>query len=96
MDADRIKRRPDLCWCRRSAATWTMPTVWKGLEVSGDDDFPNEFGVDASGEDTPTVKFINKALVDAIRSLTSILSPMKPNIGCVFASMNRRLPRKCR
>ena len=40
----------------------------EGLEVSGgDDDFSNDTGVDAGGEDTPTVKFINKALVDAIR-----------------------------
>ncbi|MBN8717270.1 MAG: type IV-A pilus assembly ATPase PilB [Stenotrophomonas sp.] len=40
----------------------------EGLEVSGgEDEFANDTGVDAKGEDTPTVKFVNKALVDAIR-----------------------------
>ncbi len=35
--------------------------VAEGEEISGDT------GIDASGEDTPVVKFVNKALVDAIR-----------------------------
>ena len=39
-----------------------------GLEVSGgEDDFSGDAGVDAGGDDTPVVKFINKVLVDAIR-----------------------------
>src|SRR5690606_26644748 len=40
------------------------------LEVSGgDEDLANaaEGGVDAKGDDTPVVKFVNKVLVDAIR-----------------------------
>jgi type IV pilus assembly protein PilB len=38
------------------------------LEVSGgDDDLGGDSGVDAKGDDTPVVKFINKVLVDAIR-----------------------------
>ncbi|GAA4999087.1 type IV-A pilus assembly ATPase PilB [Pseudoluteimonas lycopersici] len=40
----------------------------EGLEVSGgDDDLSSEAGVDAKGDDTPVVKFVNKVLVDAIR-----------------------------
>lgn len=40
----------------------------EGLEVSGgDDDLSADTGVDSKGEDTPVVKFVNKALVDAIR-----------------------------
>ena len=40
----------------------------EGLEVSGgDDDLNSEAGVDAKGDDTPVVKFVNKVLVDAIR-----------------------------
>ncbi len=39
-----------------------------GLEVSGsDEDLQGDSGVDAKGDDTPVVKFINKVLVDAIR-----------------------------
>ncbi|MCF7222047.1 type IV-A pilus assembly ATPase PilB [Marilutibacter chinensis] len=38
------------------------------LEVgSGDDDVGTDSGVDAKGDDTPVVKFVNKVLVDAIR-----------------------------
>ena len=43
----------------------------EGLEnletTGGDDDLANDTGVDAKGDDTPVVKFINKVLVDAIR-----------------------------
>jgi len=40
----------------------------EGLEISGgDDDLNSESGVDAKGDDTPVVKFVNKVLVDAIR-----------------------------
>ena len=43
----------------------------EGLEnlesTGGDDDNPNENAVDAKGDDTPVVKFINKALLDAIK-----------------------------
>jgi type IV pilus assembly protein PilB len=38
------------------------------LEVSGgEDELASESGVDAKGDDTPVVKFVNKVLVDAIR-----------------------------
>ena len=70
VDADRIKRCLDL-WLEAAealAADMDDADGLEGLEVSGgDDDFSNDTGVDAGGEDTPTVKFINKALVDAIR-----------------------------
>jgi len=39
----------------------------ENLEVGGDDEATSESGVDAKGDDTPVVKFINKVLVDAIR-----------------------------
>ena len=38
------------------------------LEVgSGDEDAGSDSGVDAKGDDTPVVKFVNKVLIDAIR-----------------------------
>jgi type IV pilus assembly protein PilB len=41
----------------------------EGLEVSGgnDDDLAGDSGIDAKGDDTPVVKFINKVLIDGIR-----------------------------
>ena len=43
----------------------------EGLEnlqaTGGDDENPNEGGIDSKGEDTPVVKFINKVLLDAIK-----------------------------
>ncbi|MFT4177974.1 MAG: type IV-A pilus assembly ATPase PilB [Thermomonas sp.] len=35
--------------------------------TGGDEDLTNDSGVDAKGDDTPVVKFVNKALIDAIR-----------------------------
>src|SRR5690606_16805169 len=41
---------------------------FENLDVSsGEDEDLNESGVDAKGDDTPVVKFVNKVLVDAIR-----------------------------
>ena len=37
------------------------------LEVGADEEGGSESGVDAKGDDTPVVKFVNKVLVDAIR-----------------------------
>ncbi|KAF1685014.1 type IV-A pilus assembly ATPase PilB [Pseudoxanthomonas broegbernensis] len=37
------------------------------LEVGSDDEGASDSGVDAKGDDTPVVKFVNKVLVDAIR-----------------------------
>ena len=41
----------------------------ESLDISGgdDDELSSESGVDAKGDDTPVVKFVNKVLVDAIR-----------------------------
>ena len=39
----------------------------ENLEVGSDDDAANESGVDAKGDDTPVVKFVNKVLIDAIK-----------------------------
>ena len=70
VDADRIRRCLDL-WLE---AAETMADAvadadgLDGLEVSGgDDDLAADTGIDAKGEDTPVVKFVNKSLVDAIR-----------------------------
>jgi type IV pilus assembly protein PilB len=70
VDAERIKRCLDQ-WLEAAEAMaddMADSEGLEGLEVSGgDDDLSNDTGVDAKGEDTPVVKFINKALVDAIR-----------------------------
>jgi type IV pilus assembly protein PilB len=39
----------------------------ENLQVGTDDDAANESGVDAKGDDTPVVKFVNKVLIDAIK-----------------------------
>ena len=70
VDAERIKRCLDqwLEVAEAMADEIADSEGMEGLEVSGgDDDLSNDTGVDAKGEDTPVVKFINKALVDAIR-----------------------------
>ena len=70
VDADRIKRCLDqwLEVAEAMADEMAESEGLEGLEVSGgDDDLSNDTGIDAKGEDTPVVKFINKALVDAIR-----------------------------
>ncbi|HSD15668.1 MAG TPA: type IV-A pilus assembly ATPase PilB [Thermomonas sp.] len=70
VDAERIKRCLDQ-WLEAAEAMadeMADSEGLEGLEVSGgDDDLSNDTGVDAKGEDTPVVKFINKSLVDAIR-----------------------------
>ena len=70
VDAERIKRCLDqwLEVAEAMADEMADSEGLEGLEVSGgDDDLSNDTGIDAKGEDTPVVKFINKALVDAIR-----------------------------
>lgn len=70
VDAERIKRCLDQWLEAAEAMADEMADAegLEGLEVSGgDDDLSNDTGVDAKGEDTPVVKFINKSLVDAIR-----------------------------
>lgn len=39
----------------------------ESLDVGTDDDLAGDSGVDAKGDDTPVVKFVNKVLIDAIR-----------------------------
>ena len=70
VDAERIKRCLDqwLEVAEAMADEMADSEGLEGLEVGGgDDDLSNDTGVDAKGEDTPVVKFINKSLVDAIR-----------------------------
>ncbi|MDQ3160721.1 MAG: Flp pilus assembly complex ATPase component TadA, partial [Pseudomonadota bacterium] len=67
LDADSLKRCLDL-WLEAAEAFADDGEGLEGLEVSGgEDDFSTDTGIDASGEDTPVVKFINKVLVDGIR-----------------------------
>ena len=70
VDEDRIRRTIDL-WLETADALGDAvgdTEGMEGLEVSGgDDDVISDSGVDAKGDDTPVVKFINKILVDAIR-----------------------------
>ena len=70
VDADRIRRCLELWLEAAEALADASGDVegLEGLEFSGsDDDLSGDTGIDAKGEDTPVVKFINKALVDAIR-----------------------------
>ena len=68
VDAERIRRCLDLWLEAAEALNDAEEEGMDTLEVSGgDDDFGSDTGVDAKGDDTPVVKFINKALVDAIR-----------------------------
>jgi type IV pilus assembly protein PilB len=70
VDQDRIKRTIDQ-WLESADALADAVADSEGmesLEVSGgEEEFTNDSGVDAKGDDTPVVKFINKVLVDGIR-----------------------------
>ena len=68
LDSDGLKRCLDTWLEAAEAFNDSDGDGLEGLEVSGgDEDFTNDTGIDASGEDTPVVKFINKVLVDGIR-----------------------------
>ena len=68
VDADRIRRCLDQWLEAAETLADAESEGLEGLEVSGgDDDLSTDTGIDAKGEDTPVVKFINKSLVDAIR-----------------------------
>ena len=70
VDEDRIKRTTDLGLESADALADAVADSegLEGLEVSGgEDEFSGDSGVDAKGDDTPVVKFINKVLVDGIR-----------------------------
>lgn len=70
VDADQLQRTTEQ-WLNTSS---TLSDELGGddgigdLDISGgDDDAANDSGVDAKGDDTPVVKFVNKVLVDAIK-----------------------------
>ncbi len=70
VDADRIRRCLDL-WLEAAETLADAVADSEGLEGldvgGGEEDFAGDTGIDAKGEDTPVVKFVNKSLVDAIR-----------------------------
>src|SRR5687768_12761906 len=70
VDEDRIRRTIDL-WLETADALADAVADSEGMEgletSGGDDDLNADTGIDAKGDDTPVVKFINKVLVDAIR-----------------------------
>ncbi|MCC8362507.1 type IV-A pilus assembly ATPase PilB [Lysobacter sp. A6] len=70
VDEDKVRRTIDH-WLESADALADAVADSEGLEnldsSGGDEDFSNDTGVDAKGDDTPVVKFINKVLVDAIR-----------------------------
>jgi type IV pilus assembly protein PilB len=68
IDAERLKRSID-GWLEAAEDLADADNDGlEGLDVSGgDEDLSNDSGVDAGGDDTPVVKFVNKVLVDAIR-----------------------------
>ena len=70
VDADRIRRCLDL-WLEAAESMADAVADAEGLDgldvSSGDDELVADSGIDAKGEDTPVVKFVNKALVDALR-----------------------------
>ncbi|KGQ18858.1 Type IV fimbrial assembly, ATPase PilB [Lysobacter dokdonensis DS-58] len=70
VDDDKIRRTIDQ-WLENADALADEMNDGEGLEnletTGGDDDFNSDSGVEAKGDDTPVVKFINKVLVDAIR-----------------------------
>lgn len=70
VDEDRIRRTIDQWLATADALNESMGDGdgLDNLDVSaGDEDFSGDSGIDAKGDDTPVVKFINKVLVDAIR-----------------------------
>ena len=72
VDSDRIQRTID-AWLSASDALTSEVEDAEGLESlevsGGEDDIggASDSAVDAKGDDTPVVKFVNKVLVDAIR-----------------------------
>ncbi|HET6435259.1 MAG TPA: type IV-A pilus assembly ATPase PilB [Xanthomonadaceae bacterium] len=71
VDEERIRRTIDQ-WLEQGDALAEVVGDAEGLDTletsGGEDELANsDSGVDAKGDDTPVVKFINKVLVDAIR-----------------------------
>ena len=70
VDEEKLRRTIDqaLLASDSLAQDETQDDGLENLESSGgDDENPNEGSVDAKGDDTPVVKFINKVLLDAIK-----------------------------
>ncbi|WP_147653636.1 type IV-A pilus assembly ATPase PilB [Vulcaniibacterium gelatinicum] len=70
VDEDKIARALDQWLASADALAESMADEdgLENLEVTGgEEDLGGDSGVDAKGDDTPVVKFINKVLVDAIR-----------------------------
>lgn len=70
VDEDRIRRTIEL-WQESSDSFGNALDDSEGLDTldisGGDEDSSGDSGVDAKGDDTPVVKFINKVLIDAIK-----------------------------
>lgn len=70
VDADQLQRTTEQ-WLNSSEILSDGLGSDEGMEnldiSGGDDDAANDSGVDARGDDTPVVKFVNKVLVDAIK-----------------------------
>ncbi len=69
VDDDKIRRTVELWQDNQDAMGDSLgdDEGLDNLDISGGDDELADSGVDAKGDDTPVVKFINKVLVDAIR-----------------------------
>jgi type IV pilus assembly protein PilB len=69
VDADKIHRTIEQWLATADSLAETMGDAedLDKLDVSGGEDEIADSGVEAKGDDTPVVKFINKVLVDAIR-----------------------------
>jgi type IV pilus assembly protein PilB len=71
VDEETLKRAIDHFLASSAALTEGMEDAegLENLEVGADDDEPgaSDSGVDAKGDDTPVVRFINKVLLDAVR-----------------------------
>lgn len=69
VDEDRIRRTVELWQDSHDVLGDTLGDSdgLESLEVGTDDDLAGDSGVDAKGDDTPVVKFVNKILIDAIR-----------------------------
>jgi len=69
VDAERIKRCLEQWQEAANAMAEDLDDAegLEGLQVGSDEDLSNDTSLDAQSDDTPIVKFVNKALVDAIR-----------------------------
>jgi type IV pilus assembly protein PilB len=68
VDADQLKRVIDQALSSSDALTEGMEDAegMENLDVGTDDDGPDD-AIDAKGDDTPVVRFVNKVLVDAVK-----------------------------